>query len=82
MNVTRVLLIFLLAAGAAGAALARESVTMTQAVRMVEQRYHASVVKAETQKQGAHTVYVLRLFNRPAGKVWTVRVDAASGAIL
>jgi len=82
MKATRVLLVFLLAAGAAGAAPARESVTMAEAVRMVEQRYHASVVKAETQKQGERTVYVLRLFNGPAGKVWTVRVDAASGAIL
>ncbi|HEV3285413.1 MAG TPA: PepSY domain-containing protein [Steroidobacteraceae bacterium] len=72
----------LLAAGAALAASANEAMTMSQAVKMVEQRYHASVVKAETQKQGERTVYALRLFNRPAGKVWTVRVDAASGAVL
>jgi uncharacterized membrane protein YkoI len=72
----------LLAAGAALAASANEAMTMSQAVKMVEQRYHASVVKAETQKLGERTVYALRLFNRPAGKVWTVRIDAASGAVL
>jgi len=59
-----------------------EAVTMAQVVRMVEARYDASVGRAETQMQGAHTVYVLRLFDRPGGKVWGVRVDAASGAIL
>jgi uncharacterized membrane protein YkoI len=38
------------------------------------------VVKAEVQKSGAHTTYVLRLLNE-SGKVWTVHVDAASGAV-
>ncbi len=54
---------------------------MDQAVRMAEQRYHARVVKAEAQRDNGHTVYVLRLLN-DAGRVWTVRVDAASGAVL
>jgi uncharacterized membrane protein YkoI len=55
-------------------------VSIDQAVRMAEQRYHAKVVKAEAQRNGAQTVYVLRLLN-DAGKVWTVHVDAASGAM-
>jgi uncharacterized membrane protein YkoI len=58
----------------------RGDMSMDQAVRMVEQRYHARVVKAETQHDEGHTLYVLRLLN-DAGKVWTVRVDAASGSV-
>lgn len=55
--------------------------SMDEAVKMAEQRFHARVVKAETQKGDGHVVYVLRLLNE-AGRVWTVRVDAASGAVL
>jgi uncharacterized membrane protein YkoI len=57
------------------------AVSMEQAVKMTEKRYHARVVKAETHKDGGHTVYYLRLLN-DSGQVWTVRVDAASGAVL
>ncbi|MBS0577752.1 MAG: PepSY domain-containing protein [Proteobacteria bacterium] len=64
------------AAGAAPGA----QVSMDQAVKMAEQRYHAKVVKAEAQRNGAQTVYVLRLLNE-AGKVWTVHVDASNGAM-
>jgi hypothetical protein len=56
-------------------------VSMDQAVKKVEQQYRARVVRAETHRQDAHTVYVLRLLN-DAGHVWTVRVDAESGAIM
>jgi uncharacterized membrane protein YkoI len=38
-------------------------------------------VKAETERENGHTVYVLRLLNE-SGRVWTVRVDAANGALL
>lgn len=48
---------------------------------MTEVRYHARVVKAEAQHDNGHVIYVLRLLNE-AGRVWTVRVDAASGAVL
>jgi hypothetical protein len=57
------------------------SMSMDDAVRMAEQRYHARVVRAETESDHGHTVYVLRLLN-DAGRVWTVRVDAASGTVL
>jgi uncharacterized membrane protein YkoI len=85
------LIILCLAAG--GAALATlgpapalaagggNAVSMDQAVRMVEQRFQARVVKAETQKDGARTVYALRLYSKSSGKVWTVHVDAADGSI-
>ena len=55
--------------------------SMDQAVKMAEQRFHARVVKAEAEQENGHTVYVLRLLNE-AGRVWTVRVDASSGALL
>ena len=57
------------------------SMSIDQAVKMAEQRFHARVVKAETERENGHTVYVLRLLNE-SGRVWTVRVDAASGALL
>ena len=67
--------------GPAVVALNSASVSMDQAVKLAEQRYHARVVKAGTEQDNGHTVYVLRLLNE-AGRVWTVRVDAASGAFL
>ena len=63
------------------AVLTAASMSMDQAVKMAEQRFHARVVKAEAEQENGHTVYVLRLLNE-AGRVWTVRVDAASGALL
>jgi uncharacterized membrane protein YkoI len=54
---------------------------MDQAVKMAEQRFKARVVRAESQRDGVRTIYVLKLLNE-AGHVWTVRVDAANGAIL
>jgi Peptidase propeptide and YPEB domain len=57
------------------------SMSMDQAVKLAEQRFHARVVKAGTEQDNGHTVYVLRLLNE-AGRVWTVRVDAASGVFL
>jgi hypothetical protein len=70
-----------LGAGTLGAAPPpAHELTMDQAVKNVERQYHARVVKAETQREGERTTYVLRLLD-DAGKVWTVRVDAASGAV-
>ena len=64
------------------AAVARtaSAISMDQAVRIAEQHFHARVVKAETQKDGGKSVYVLRLLN-DTGHVWTVHVDAATGAV-
>ena len=56
------------------------TVSMDQAVKMVERRFHARVVKAETERDNGRTIYVLRLLS-DAGKVWTVRVDARDGAV-
>jgi uncharacterized membrane protein YkoI len=60
---------------------AASAISMDQAVKMAEQHFHARVVKAETERDNGRTVYVLRLLN-DAGRVWTVRVDAANGTLL
>ena len=56
-------------------------ISLTQAVRMAQHRFRARVVRAETQTQGDRTIYVLRMLD-DAGRVFAVRVDAASGTIL
>jgi uncharacterized membrane protein YkoI len=61
--------------------LAESRISMDQAVKMAEQKFKARVVKAESQDQDGKTIYVLRMLN-DSGRVWTVRVDAASGAVL
>lgn len=65
----------------AAVAHAASAISMDQAVRIAEQHFHARVVKAETERDNGRTVYVLRLLN-DAGRVWTVRVDAANGTLL
>jgi uncharacterized membrane protein YkoI len=68
------------AAPAPAAAAAAGSVTMDQAVKMAEKKFHARVIKAETQKDGGKSIYVLKLLN-DTGHVRTVRVDAATGSV-
>jgi uncharacterized membrane protein YkoI len=61
--------------------LADARISMQQAVKMAEQKFKARVVRAESQDEGGKTVYVLRLLN-DSGRVWTVRVDAATGTVI
>lgn len=56
-------------------------ISMDQAVRLAQRRFRARVVRAETQTQGDRTIYVLRMLDS-TGRVFAVRVDAASGAML
>ena len=58
----------------------RVTLSMAQAVRLAQRRFRARVVRAETQVQGDRTIYVLRMLD-DAGRVFPVRVDAASGTI-
>lgn len=67
-------------AHAAPAPAAAGMMTMDQAVKMAEKRFHARVINAGTQKDGGKNVYVLKLLN-DTGRVWTVHVDAATGAV-
>jgi uncharacterized membrane protein YkoI len=55
--------------------------SMDQAVRLAQRRFRARVVRAETQTQGDRTIYVLRMLDG-TGRVFAVRVDASSGAII
>ncbi|HEX5462114.1 MAG TPA: PepSY domain-containing protein [Steroidobacteraceae bacterium] len=59
----------------------RAELSMAQAVRLAQRRFRARVVRAETRTQGDRTIYVLRMLD-DAGRVFAVRVDAVSGAIL
>jgi uncharacterized membrane protein YkoI len=70
------------AAGGTGkVVLADGRISMQQAVKMAEQKFKARVVRAEAEDEGGKTVYVLRLLN-DSGRVWTVRVDAATGTVI
>lgn len=92
------LIVFLLTAAASGAADAYSlpaaglieelgyattaDMSLDQAVAMVEKRYGARVVRADVREEDGRKVYVLRLLSDGSGRVWTVRVDAASGSLL
>lgn len=52
--------------------------SLDEAVRMVEKRHRARAVKAETVINDGRRTYEIRLLNAD-GKVWKVRVDAATG---
>ncbi len=54
--------------------------SMDQAVRMVEARFKARVVRADIRRQDGQVIYVMRLLDRQ-GRVFTVQVDATSGRI-
>ena len=55
-------------------------ISLDEAVARAEKRFNARVVRAESQNSDTGLVYVLRLLN-DSGRVWTVKVDAASGAM-
>lgn len=61
---------------------AAAGISLDQAVAMAERRFKARVVRADTEQQEGRKVYVLRLLDEGSGRVWTVRVDAASGSML
>ena len=62
------------------AARPRARISLDQAIAMAEQRLNARVVRADSRDSGDSVVYVLRLLN-DSGRVWTVKVDAATGAM-
>ncbi|MGC4027945.1 MAG: PepSY domain-containing protein [Steroidobacteraceae bacterium] len=59
---------------------AAAGISLDQAVAMAEQRYKARVVRAEVDQRQQRRVYMLRLLSEE-GRVWTVRVDAATGSM-
>jgi uncharacterized membrane protein YkoI len=56
-------------------------VSLDQAVSLVEKRYKAKVVRTDTRENDGRRMYVLRLLDNRSGRVWTVQVDATTGAI-
>lgn len=61
--------------------LAQRSMSMDDAIRMAEQRFNAKVVRASVSEANGRRVYVLRLVSNDQ-RVFSVRVDAESGAFL
>lgn len=56
----------------------RQAISLDQAIAMAEQRYKARVVRADTTEADGRRYHVLRLLSQE-GRVWTVRIDAATG---
>ncbi|HEY2416280.1 MAG TPA: PepSY domain-containing protein [Steroidobacteraceae bacterium] len=51
----------------------------TQAAALLQKRYAARVVRVSSTQAGSQHLYVFLLLS-PDGKVWTVRLDARTGA--
>lgn len=58
--------------------LAYGGLSLDQAVQMAQARYHARVVRADTERSGERVYYRLRLLSAD-GRVFSVRVDAQTG---
>lgn len=59
---------------------AQSGVSLDQAVQMAQNRYGAKAVKAQTVESGGRRIHQIRLLTA-GGKVWTVEVDAQTGAM-
>jgi Peptidase propeptide and YPEB domain len=60
------------------AAVARDGISLDEAVARAERQYRARVVRTDVQDEDGRKVYVLKLLSED-GRVFTVRVDAQSG---
>lgn len=63
---------------AAPAAVSRDGISLDEAVSRAEAQYHARVVRTDVQDEDGRKVYVLKLLS-DNGRVFTVRIDAATG---
>jgi uncharacterized membrane protein YkoI len=59
-------------------AAAHEGISLDEAVSRAERQYHARVVRTDVQDEDGRKVYVLKLLSED-GRVFTVRIDAATG---
>jgi uncharacterized membrane protein YkoI len=59
----------------------RGQVSLDEAIEMAQRRFNARVVRSEVAQQDRRRVYVLRMLSED-GRVFVVRIDAASGGIL
>jgi uncharacterized membrane protein YkoI len=69
------------AVGMNPAAVLKGDLSMDEAIDRAQKRFRARVVRAERVEQDGRVVYVLRLLSDEDGRVFTVRVDARSGAM-
>jgi uncharacterized membrane protein YkoI len=53
--------------------------SLDQAAAMVQAKYGAQVMRANTVQEDGRTVHYIRLMSADRSRVWTVRVDAATG---
>ena len=53
--------------------------SLDQAVAMVQAKYNARVMRANTVEEGGRVVHYIRLISADHSRVWTVRVDARTG---
>jgi hypothetical protein len=66
--------------GASGSPAAGSELSRAQAIALVQGRYRARVVRTTlSQDKDGRRLYVFRLLSG-SGKVWTVRIDAQTGA--
>ena len=56
----------------------RDGISLDEAVRRAEAQYRARVVRTDVQDEDGRKVYVLKLLSED-GRVFTVRIDAATG---
>jgi len=59
-------------------AMARDGISLDEAVSRAERQYRARVVRTDVQDEDGRKVYVLKLLSED-GRVFTVRIDAQSG---
>jgi hypothetical protein len=59
-------------------AVVHDGVSLDEAVSRAERQYRARVVRTEVQDEDGRKVYVLKLLSED-GRVFTVRIDAATG---
>jgi len=55
-----------------------DGISLDEAVSRAESQYHARVVRTDVQDEDGRKVYVLKLLS-DGGRVFTVRIDAATG---
>ncbi len=60
------------------AAVRRDGISLDEAVSRAEAQYRARVVRTDVQDEDGRMVYVLKLLSDD-GRVFTVRIDAATG---
>jgi hypothetical protein len=56
------------------------AISLDEAIDMAQRRFNARVVRAEVAERGGRRTYVLRLLSAD-GRVFNVRVDAATGSM-